>query len=169
MKHQKIYFMKKILIMMMVSLSLASGVSAQKGRGFYRGHTRIIIAPVIGFSYGGFGYSYPYFNYGFGNPYFVYPYGYGLAPYRPASRLDVQIAAIRSDYRYKIKAARKDKTVPKTERKQNILSLKSEREKAIANAEWNYRQERMKMYHQHQGMNNQNLNYHQEPGNDQSS
>jgi hypothetical protein len=155
--------MKKIIIMMIMSLSLASGSYAQKGRGFYRGHTRVIIAPAIGFTYGGFGYASPYFNYTFGYPYFGYPYGYGFAPYRHASQLDAQITAIRADYSYKIKAARKDKSVPKAERKQNILALKSEREKAIENAELNYRQERMNMYNQNGGMNNGNSNNDQNP------
>lgn len=160
--------MKKIVIMMIVSLALASGAYAQKGRGVYRGHTRVIIAPAIGFTYG-FGYP---LNYGFGYPYFGYPpYGYGFAPYRPASRLDAQIAAIRADYAYKIKAARKDKSVPKAERKQNILALKSEREKAIANAAQNYRNERMNMYNQNGRMNNQNFNNGQNkvPDNDENS
>lgn len=157
--------MKKIVIMMVVSLALASGASAQKSRGFHRGHTRVIVTPAIGF---GYGFGYPYFNYGFGYPYFGYPpYGYGFAPYRPSSRLDAQIEAIRADYGYKIKAARKDKSVPKAERKQNILALKSEREKAIADAEMNYQNQRMNMYNQNRGMNNQNLNngQNQEPDN----
>jgi len=163
--------MKKIIIMMVVSLALASGAYAQKGRGFHRGHTRVIIAPAIGFTYGGFGYGYPYFNYGFGNPYFGYPYGYGFAPYRPASQLDAQIAAIRADYAYKIKAARKDKSVPKAERKQNILALKSEREQAIANAVQNFHNGRMNMYNQNRGMNNEHLNNGQNhgPDDDQNS
>lgn len=135
----------------MMSLALVSGAYAQKG-GFYRGHTRVIITPAIGF---GYGYGYPYFSYGFGYPFFAYPYGYGLAPnyYRSSRALDGQIAAIRADYSYRIKAARKDKSVSKSERKQNILALKSEREKAIADAELNYRERRMNM-NQNRGMNN---------------
>lgn len=163
-------FMKKIILMMIVSLALTSGAFAQKGRRFYRGHTRVIIAPAIGFTYGGFGYGYPYFNYGFGNPYFGFPYGDDYAPYRPTSALDAQIAAIRADYGYKIKAARKDKSVSKAERKQNILALKSEREQAIAHAAQNYRNGRMNMYNQND-KNNQNLNnpQNQGPDNDQNS
>src|SRR6185312_8957729 len=142
--------MKKIVMMMIVSLALGSGAYAQKGRGFYRGHTRVIIAPAIGFTYG-FGYP---LNYGFGYPYFGYPpYGYGFAPYRPASRLDAQIAAIRADYAYKIKAARKDKSVPKAERKQNILALKSEREQAVANAVQNFHNGGMNSEHLNNGQN----------------
>ena len=145
--------MKKIIMIMIVSLAIASGAYAQKGRGYYRGHTRVIIAPAIGFTYGGFGYGYPYFNYGFGNPFFGYPYGYGFAPYKPASQLDAQIAAIRADYAYKIKAARKDKSVPKAERKQNILALKSEREQAIANAAQNFHNRGMNHDHLNNGPN----------------
>ena len=162
--------MKKIIIMMIVSVSLASGAYAQKSRGFHRGHTRVIIVPAIGFSYGGFGYGYPYFNYGYGYPFFAYPYGYGFEPYRP-SRLDAQITAIKADYGYQIKAARKDKSVPKAQRKKNILTLKSEREKAIANAEQTYRQERINMQNQNNGINNKNPNSNQNqgPNNDQNS
>ena len=148
--------------MIVASLALASGAFAQKGRGYYRGHTRVIIAPAIGFTYGGFAYGYPYFG---------YPYGYGFAPYKPTSQLDAQIAAIRADYAYKIKAARKDKSVPKAERKQNILALKSEREQAVANAAKNFRNERMNMNNQNRGMNNGDLNNGQNhgPDNDQNS
>ncbi len=159
--------MKKIIIMIVASLALASGAYAQKGRGYYRGHTRVIIAPAIGFTYGGFGYGYPYFGY----PLFGYPYGYGFAPYKPTSQLDAQIAAIRADYGYKIKAARKDKSVPKAERKQNILALKSEREQAVANAAKNFHNERTNMDNQSRGMNNDDLNNGQNhgPDNDQNS
>jgi hypothetical protein len=167
MKKLKNQFMKKIIIMIVASLALASGAFAQKGRGYYRGHTRVIIAPAIGFTYGGFAYGYPYFGY----PFFGYPYGYGFAPYKPTSQLDAQIAAIRADYAYKIKAARKDKSVPKAERKQNILALKSEREQAVANAAKNFRNERMNMNNQNRGMNNGDLNNGQNhgPDNDQNS
>ncbi len=150
--------------MMIVSLALASGTYAQKGRGFHRGHTLVIVAPAIGFSYGGFGYGYPYFNYGFGYPAFGYPYGYGFAPYRPASRLDAQIASIKADYRYQIRAARKDKSVSKAQRKQNILTLKSEREKAMGNEELNYRPGRMNMHNQNNGMHNTNPDTNQNQG-----
>lgn len=159
--------MKKILIMIFASLALASGAYAQKSRGYYRGHTRVIIAPAIGFTYGGLGYGYPYFNY----PFFGYPYGYGFAPYKPMSQLDAQIAAIRADYAYKIKAARKDKSVPKAERKQNILALKSAREQAVANAAKDFRNGRTNMNNENRGMNNDDLNNgkNQGPDSDQNS
>jgi hypothetical protein len=160
--------MKKILVIMIAVLAIASGSYAQKVRGFYRPHTRVIIAPAIGFTYGGYGY--PYFGY----PYFGYPYNFGYSynyGYAPSRRLDAQIAAIRADYAYKIKAARRDKSVPRAERKQNILALKSEREQAIANAAQNFRNGRMNGYHQNQGTNNQPLNnsQNQGPDDDQNS
>lgn len=160
--------MKKILIVMIAVLAIASGSYAQKVRGFYRPHTRVIIAPAIGFTYGGYGY--PYFGY----PYFGYPYNFGYSynyGYAPSRRLDAQIAAIRADYAYKIKAARRDKSVPRAERKQNILALKSEREQAIVNAAQNFRNGRMNGYHQNQGTNNQPLNngQNQGPDDDQNS
>lgn len=161
--------------MAIMSVTLALGASAQRGGsgkgGFYRGgHTRVIIAPRYGFGYGGFGYAYPYsgFSLGFGYPFFNYPYGYGFAPhYNSSYRLSNQIAAIRNDYKYRIKAARRDKSVSRSQRKQNVLELKSERERAIANAQMNYRQGRMNMNNQNRGMNNnQNpgTNNNQNPG-----
>lgn len=129
---------------------LSTGVFAQR-KGFYAPHMRVYVAPL---NYGiGFGYPYGYFGY----PLFGYPYGYGYSRMSPYS-LNRQIASIRTQYRYKIKAARKDKSVAKSQRKQEVLTLKSERESAINNAELNFRRQRMNY---RQGMNN---NYYQNPG-----
>jgi len=146
----------------MISLTLSMGALAQR-KGFYAPRTRIIVAP---FNYSvGLGFGYPYFGY----PIFGYPYGYGFFPYNymPMSSysLNRQIAYIRNEYSYKIKAARKDKSVSKVQRKQNILALKSEREKDISNAEQNYRQRRMNY---RQGLNNNSnpgINNNQNQGN----
>ena len=130
---------------------LSTGVFAQR-KGFYAPHVRVYVSP---FNYGiGFGYPYGYFGY----PMFGYPYGYGYSRMSSYS-LDRQITSIRIQYRYKIKAARKDKSVAKSQRKQDVLSLKSDREKAINNAEVNFRRQRMNY---RQRMNN-NYNY-QNPG-----
>lgn len=143
----------------MISLTLSMGALAQR-KGFYAPHTRIIVAPL---NYGvGFGFGYPYFGY-------PYPFGYGFYPYnympRASYSLNRQVASIRNEYSYKIKAARKDKSVSKTQRKQDILALKSEREKDISNAEQNYRQRRMNY---RQGLNNNSnpgINNNQNQGN----
>ena len=143
--------MKKILIMM-IALTLSAGVFAQKG-GF-RGHSVRVytyVTPAFGY---GFNYGYPFFGY----PYFGYPYGYGMYPYAygpmTSYKLNAQINAVKSEYRYKIKAARKDKSVSSAQRKQNVLQLKSERENAIGNVQKNYYQRRMNRMTNPQGMNN---------------
>lgn len=138
----------------MAALMLSTGVFAQR-KGFYAPHMRVYVAPL---NYGiGFGYPYGYLGY----PMFGYPYGYPPYGYAPMSSysLNRQIASIRIQYRYKIKAARQDKSVSKSERKQDVLSLKSDREKAINNAELNFRKQRMNY---RQRMNNNN--YYQNPG-----
>lgn len=133
----------------MVALTLSAGAFAQKGgRGF---RTRVFVTPAYGY---GFNYGYPLFGY----PYFGYPYAYGFSPYaygRMSSyKLNAQINAVKSEYRYKIKAARKDKSVSSAQRKQNVLQLKSERENAIGNVQKNYYKRRMNMMNNPQGTNN---------------
>ena len=137
----------------MISLALSTGAFAQR-KGFsgaHRERVHVFVAPMIGL---GFGYGYPYF----GNPYFGYPYGYGFSPYayRPMSspRLESQIDAVKSEYRYKIKAVRKDKSISRAQRKQEIFSLKSEQENKIADVEKNFNQRQMQRMNNRQGINN---------------
>jgi hypothetical protein len=136
--------MKKIIIIM-VSMTLSLGAFAQHKVAVmphshpHRSHiaTHIYVTPVDRF---GFGYDYPYFgypNYGF----YPYPY-YNYMP-MSAYNLNRQVTSIRSEYSYKIKAVRKDKSIVKSQRKQQILALKSEREKAIASAENSFYQRRL--------------------------
>lgn len=139
----------------MIALALSTGSFAQKG-GSRPHRVRVYTYVTPAFSYG-FNYGYPFFGY----PYFGYPYGYGLYPYAYGSRssyaLNAQINAVKSEYRYKIKAARKDKSVSSTQRKQNVLQLKSERENAIADVQKNFNKRRMNMmYNNQQGTNNTN-------------
>ncbi|MEO9022439.1 MAG: hypothetical protein ABI237_09295 [Ginsengibacter sp.] len=148
--------MKKILIMM-ISLTLSLGASAQR-KGFHSSRTHVYIVPSISY---GFGFGYPYFNY----PYLGYPYfGYGYPSYnsRPIPyRLDREIQSIKMDYKYKIKAARKNKSISRAQRKQQILALKSDREKDISNTEINFHPQRMNNM---QGMNNRNQQNNQQQG-----
>ncbi len=145
--------MKKIIIMI-IALTLSAGAFAQKGvRPPHRARvfTHVYVTPAFGY---GFNYGYPFFGY----PYFGYPYGYGMYPYAygpmTSYKLNAQINAVKSEYRYKIKAARKDKSVSRAQRKQNVLQLKSERENAIGNVQKNYYQRRMNRMTNPQGMNN---------------
>jgi hypothetical protein len=145
----------KTLLIILMSITFSLGASAQRKGHYYAPRTHIYVVP---FSYG-VGYGYPYF----GSPYFGFPYyGYGY-PYREYRsmpyKLTKEIEGIKSDYKYKIKAARKDKTLSRKQRRQEIRSLKSERDKDVINAEMNFRRP---------GMNNKNYrkNNHnnQKPG-----
>lgn len=160
--------MKKILIVLL-AVTFSLGASAQKIAKTpapsvrqhinHSPHVHFYVAPAY---YYGFDYGFPYYGYypfGWG-----YPYGIGY-PYFPynyrnmSGMLNNQIQSIRNEYSYKIKAVRKDKSLTKTQRKQEILSLKSDREKDISTAEKDFRQQRMNfrkgMYNnQNPGMNN---------------
>ncbi|MEP7278503.1 MAG: hypothetical protein ABI813_07670, partial [Bacteroidota bacterium] len=80
--------------------------------------------------YSPFGYS------PFGYSPFGYPYGYN--GYRGVSKLQVQMEAIRADYRDKIKSARHDKSLERQHRKKIIRGLKSDRDKSLQDAKANY-------------------------------
>ena len=117
--------MKK-LIVVWLSLLLASGVSAQ---WHYRGgfYTRPRVSIGIGVPVAPFGY--------YGYPY-GYPYGYGYR-YRP-SKLDLQIQEIQNDYAHRIYTVKHDKTIRRKERKRQIHELEHERDKAIIQAKRDY-------------------------------
>src|SRR5579864_8145556 len=119
--------MKKLLIIVM-SLSLALGASAQRGfhgGGYYYGGPRVIVgggfyAPYYGPFYSPF-YS-PFYPYGY--------YGYGSRP----SKLDMQIQDIKNDYKDRIWSLKQDKTLTHKEKRKQIRQLKQERDKDINDA-----------------------------------
>ncbi|MFT3949244.1 MAG: hypothetical protein QM763_19930 [Agriterribacter sp.] len=121
--------MKKLIVIFFVTF-LATGVFAQKGRG---GGVRVIASRsviAVG-AYSPFYYGYnPYFGFG-------YPYGYNHMYNRP-TKLDLQIADIRNDYSQKIKSAKSDKSISKSERKQVVRDLKHDRDQEIIEAKRNY-------------------------------
>jgi hypothetical protein len=125
--------MKKMLIVM-VSLGLALGASAQHfgghGGGYHVRGPRLAI---------GFGAGYPFFNpyYGAYSP-FGYPYrgGYGYSS-RP-SRLELQVQDIKLDYSDRIKSVKMDRTIRGRQRRQVIRQLKNDRDRAIVDAKRNY-------------------------------
>ncbi len=130
--------MKKLLIVLL-SIGLALGASAQKvvGRGgghFYRPAPRVIVSPGFGFGYG-YGPFSPY--YGFYNPWYYPPYGYYNYRTKP-SRLDLEIQDIRTDYSDRIKSVRLNTDIPKKERRQKVRELKTERDKEILQAKKDY-------------------------------
>ena len=115
---------------------LSVGASAQHRVYYHSYHPRVYVAP---YSYG-FGFGYPYLGY----PYFGYPYyGYPFDPFygnRPMPyKLSLEIQSIKADYRNKIREARKDKSLSHSQRRQEIRSLKTERDQDIINAQRNFR------------------------------
>jgi hypothetical protein len=140
----------KTLLIILVSVTLSLGAFAQQ-KGYshvYRPYSRVYIAP---FSYG-LGFGYPYFGY----PYYGYPYGYGSPYYesrRMPYRLSLEIESIKTDYKNKIREARKDKSLSHSQRRHEIRSLKAERDQEIINAQRNFSRSR-RMNSQNPGMNN---------------
>jgi hypothetical protein len=119
----------KTLLIMLLLVTLTSGVSAQR-KGYYPVYhhvyrPRIYISP---FSYG-LGYGNPYYSYPFG-----YPYRYREMPYK----LELQIESIKVDYKNRIRQARRDKTLNHAQRRQEIRNLKTERDEDIINARRDY-------------------------------
>jgi len=134
---------KKLLIVLF-SLGLAFGASAQRGGhfggGFHGGGVHYVPRTYVGVGFGlgyGFGYPfYPYYGFGYGpyGPYPPYYYGYGAMP----SRLALQIEDIKNDYDAQIKDVRHDKTIPRKERRERIDQLKHDRDAAVIQARKDY-------------------------------
>ncbi|HET9825748.1 MAG TPA: hypothetical protein VFP87_10445 [Chitinophagaceae bacterium] len=120
--------MKKIFVILL-SMAIVVGASAQKHIGghyyrYYRPRTSIVVS-------GGY---YPYYP-------MSYNYGYWGAPYyydRVPSKLALEIEDIQSDYKDRIWSVRHDDQLSKKERRQQVRELKSERDRAIRDAERNY-------------------------------
>ena len=122
----------KTPLIMLISVTLSLGVSAQR-KGYYRVYTpRVYVAPVrVGV---GFGYGYPYFGY----PYYTSPYGYPYYDNGMPYRLSLQIESIKEDYRNKIRDARYDNSLSHSQKREEIRDLKTERDKAIIDAKINF-------------------------------
>jgi hypothetical protein len=123
--------MKTLLIILgMVILSL--GASAQHRVYYHAYHPRVYISPFsYRYSYG-YPFGYPYY----GNPYsYRYPYYQRRMPYK----LELEIQSIKDDYKNQIREARKDKSISHSKRRQEIRSLKTERDREIINAQRNFR------------------------------
>jgi hypothetical protein len=117
---------------------LALGASAQKvirGGGHYAPRPRVSVGIGLGYGYGYSPFYSPY--YGFGSPFYYPPYGYNNG-YRRPSRLDMEIQDIKTDYADQIKSLRMDNSLSGHERRQQIRELKTERDKAITEAQRNY-------------------------------
>ncbi|NII26665.1 hypothetical protein HB364_16370 [Pseudoflavitalea sp. X16] len=126
--------MKKIL-MIMITIGLALGASAQK-RVVVRGGGYHYVRPRVSVGLGlGWGYSPFYSPYGLYSPWYYPPYGYNYG-YRP-SRLDLTIQDIKTDYADRIKSVRMGE-MTRREKRQTIAGLKIDRDKAITQARRDY-------------------------------
>ncbi|HEY5406190.1 MAG TPA: hypothetical protein VIJ92_03845 [Ginsengibacter sp.] len=158
--------MKTILIIL-ASLMLGFGASAQRKGGYYHAYRpRVIVSPSVGF---GFGYGYPYLGYPYyGYPYgYQNPYGYRGTPYK----LSLEIQSIKIDYKNQIRDARHNKSLSHSQKRQEIRSLKSERDQAIISAQQNFRYGNTNNQNRMRRNNNQNPdanNQFQDNGNSSS-
>ena len=122
----------KAILMFCVALVITASASAQKYNRYRYSQPRVRTSISVGI---GNGYS-PYYS-PFYRPYYR-PY-YSTPVYPRTSRVDNEIADIRADYNDRIWYVRNDKSLSKSERKHEIRRLKSERDRAIREAEYNYR------------------------------
>jgi len=119
--------MKKLFVMLL-SIALVTGASAQhRGAVVVRPHV-VVSAPI-----------YPYYGYGyglgFGYPYYPpYAYGYNSRP----SKMEMEIQDIKNDYQDKINSARDATDLTGRQRRQRVRELKEERDQAIENLRRNY-------------------------------
>lgn len=124
--------MKKLIVILFVTF-LATGAFAQKG---FRGGGVRVIAPRPVIAVG----AYSPFYYGY-NPFWGSPYGYGYynnGYYHRPTKLDLQVADIKNDYQQKISAAKDDKSISRSERRQAVRDLKHDRDQAIIEAKRDY-------------------------------
>ncbi|HET6766467.1 MAG TPA: hypothetical protein VFH08_03675 [Chitinophagaceae bacterium] len=121
----------KTIVMFCLAIAIAGAASAQK----YDRHR--YSRPRVGTS----------IRVGIGSPYYYSPFyrpypSYSAPIYSRPTRLDNEIADIKAEYNDRIWSARHDKSLSKSERKREIRLLKSERDRAIRDAEYNYHRRR---------------------------
>jgi len=124
----------KTILMFFLAFVITASASAQYNRhGRYeRPRTRTSISVGIGSPY----YS-PYYS-----PFYrPYPY-YGTPIYTRPTGLDMEIADIKADYNDRIWSAKHDTSLSKAARKAEVRRLKSERDRAVRDAEYNYHRRR---------------------------
>lgn len=151
---KNIHIMKTIFLML-ISISLSVGVSAQRkadvGERHENSGERNEYTPEyhsrdydMPYSYGlGYDYNfgYPYYSLGYpyyGYPYYGYPSWYGRAHNRNKAiqyKLSLQIKSIKMDYQNKIKQVRHDRSLSHSQKIQKIRTLKTDRGEDIVTAE----------------------------------
>ena len=136
----------KVIVMVCLAVVITTAASAQKyNRHRYqqpRVHTSISVG--IGSPY----YS-PYRSPYYSPFYRSYPYrstrsfpNYSTPVYSRPTRLEMEISDLRADYNDRIWSVRHDKSLSKSERKAEIRRLKSERDRAVRDAEYGYHRRR---------------------------
>ena len=119
--------------MLCLAFAITASASAQKNGSYSYSKPRTHTSVSIGI---GGGYS-PYYS-----PFYrPYPY-YSTPIYLRPSGLDMEIADIKAEYNDRIWSARHDNSLSKSERKSEIRRLKSERDRAVRDAEYNYHRRR---------------------------
>jgi hypothetical protein len=133
--------MKKLFVVL-VSLGLALGASAQKavrgqGKDPRPSKRVVIVRSYPPFSpYYGFGRSfYGYHPFGY-HPFGYFDYGYRANP-RP-TKLDLQIEDIRNDYDDRIASVRRDDDLSRKEKRKKVQELKQERDEKVSDAKKSY-------------------------------
>lgn len=132
----------KNIFAILIGAFLALNVKAQHGHitGAYISHAPVYVyRPAFGvgfFSpfYSPFGfYGYPFVGYGY--PFVGYPYGMNY--YKP-SQLQQKEADIRSDYEDRIYSVRQDSTLTNKQKREEVRSLKKQRDQEIKDLVANY-------------------------------
>ena len=124
----------KTILMFCLAIVIAGAASAQKYNRHRYPQPRVRTSISVGI---GSPYHSPYYS-----PFYrPYPY-YGTPVYSRPTRLDNEIADIKAEYNDRIWSVRQDKSLSKSERKREIRLLKSERDRAIRDAEYNYHRRR---------------------------
>ena len=140
----------KSIVMVCLAVVIATAASAQKyNRGRYpQPRVRTSISVGVGSPYYSPYYS-PYRS-PYNSPFYrSYPYRstrslpyYSEPVYSRPSELEMEISDLRADYNDRIWTVRHDKSLSKSERKAEIRRLKSERDRAVRNAEYTYQRRR---------------------------
>jgi hypothetical protein len=138
--------MKRNILIVLFSLGLAYGASAQRvhggvamgghfggGYGYHGYYPRTYVGVGIGLGYPWWGWGYGWYGPWYG-PYPAYYYGYGAMP----NQLELQVQDIKNDYAQQIKAVRHDKALTHKERRAKIDQLKIDRDNAIVQARHDY-------------------------------
>ena len=128
--------MKKLIVVVVICVGLGFTASAQKVRTVAVYHS-VYVQPAFGF---GLGYYPPFYSpYGFyGLPYGAY-YPYGNMYSRP-SKLQKEEEDIRSDYADRIYSVRQDESLTNKQKRQEVRSLKKQRDQEIHDLVVSYHQ-----------------------------